>query len=71
MTGRFGAKYPVGDKFDTAKAKAYKLGDIFIVPSGTPMYGYTKTGETIVQIHGTGPWGISYNNPEDEPGKKK
>lgn len=63
--------FAVGDKFDTAKAKAYKPGDLFVVPSGMPMYAYTKNGETIVQIHGTGPWGISYHNPEDAQGKKK
>lgn len=63
--------FAVGDKFDAAKGKAYKPGDAFVVPSGMPMYAYTKKGETIVQIHGTGPWGISYSNPEDAPGKKK
>ena len=63
--------FATGDKFDTAKAKAYKLGDAFIVPSGMPMYAYTKAGETIVQIHGTGPWGISYLKSEDAPAKKK
>lgn len=63
--------FAVGDKYDTAKAKAYKPGDAFMVPPGMPMYAYTKSGETIVQIHGTGPWGISYNNPADDPAKKK
>ena len=63
--------FAVGDKFDRAKTKAYKSGDAFIVPSGMPMYAYTKNGETIVQIHGNGPWGITYQNPEDAPGKKK
>ena len=63
--------FAVGDKFDAAKSKEYKPGDAFIVPSGMPMYAYTKSGETVVQIHGTGPWGITYANPEDAPGKKK
>jgi len=63
--------FATGDKFDSAKAKAYKPGDTFMVPPGMPMYAYTKEGEAIVQIHGTGPWGISYLNPEDAPGKKK
>ena len=27
-------------------------------------------GETIVQIHGVGPWGITYVNPADDPRKK-
>jgi len=63
--------FAIGDKYDAAKAKGYKPGDAFIVPPGMPMYAYTKNGETVVQIHGTGPWGISYNNPADDPAKKK
>lgn len=63
--------FAIGDKYDAAKAKEYKPGDAFMVPPGMPMYAYTKNGETVVQIHGTGPWGISYNNPADDPTKKK
>lgn len=63
--------FAIGDKFDAAKGKAYKAGDTFIVPSGMPMYAYTKKGETIVQIHGNGPWGITYLNPAEAPGKNK
>jgi quercetin dioxygenase-like cupin family protein len=63
--------FATGDKFDTPKAEEYKPGDAFMVPPGMPMYAYTKKGEVIVQIHGTGPWGLSYNNPADDPSKKK
>ena len=63
--------FATGDKFDSAKAKEYKSGDAFVVPVGIPMYAYTKKQEAVVQIHGTGPWGINFLNPEDAPGKKK
>ncbi len=63
--------FATGDKFDSPKAKAYKPGDAFMVPPGMPMYAYTKEGETILQIYGTGPWGVDFLNPEDAPGKKK
>ena len=63
--------FATGDKFDSPKAKAYKPGDAFMVPPGMPMYAYTKNGETILQIHGTGPWGISFHDPADDPTKKK
>lgn len=33
---------------------------------GAPMFGYTEE-ETVIQMHGTGPWGIEYINPEDDP----
>ena len=63
--------FATGDKFESAKAKEYKPGDAFMVPPGMAMYGYTKKGEAIVQIHGIGPWGISFNDPADDPSKKK
>lgn len=62
--------FATGDKFDAAKAKAYKSGDAVMIPAGTPMYAQTKKEGAIVQIHGTGPWGISYLDPKDVPGKK-
>lgn len=61
--------FAIGDKFDTAKAEEYMPGDAFIVPPGMPMYGFTKK-ETVVQIHGTGPWGIHFLDPADAPKKK-
>lgn len=63
--------FATGDKFETAKAKAYKPGDGFIVPTGMPMYAYTKNAEAVIQIHGTGPWGIDYREPPDAAKKKK
>jgi quercetin dioxygenase-like cupin family protein len=61
--------FAIGDKYEPAKAEEYTPGDAFIVPPGMPMFGYTKM-ETVVQIHGTGPWGIHFHNPADDPRKK-
>jgi len=36
----------------------------------TPHFAMTKV-ETVVQLHGTGPWGVTYVNPDDDPRKKK
>jgi hypothetical protein len=60
-----------GDKIEPAKAKEYKPGDAFIVPAGMPMYSFTKKQGAVLQVHGTGPWGINFLKPEDAPGKKK
>ena len=62
--------FATGDKFDSAKAKAYKPGDAVMIPPGMPMYAYTQKEEAILQIHGTGPWGIKFLNPADDPKKK-
>lgn len=55
-----------GREFDRAKTMPLKQGGIAIMPPGEPMFGYTEE-ETVIQIHGIGPWGIEYINPEDDP----
>jgi quercetin dioxygenase-like cupin family protein len=58
-----------GDKFDAAGTQALGQGSVAVMPPGAPMFGYTKQ-ETVIQLHGVGPWGISYLNPGDDPRKK-
>ena len=58
-----------GDKLDRAKTKAMPAGSFGIMPAKMNHFAWTK-GETIVQIHGMGPWGINYVNPADDPRKK-
>ncbi|MGH9429116.1 MAG: cupin domain-containing protein [Terriglobia bacterium] len=60
----------IGDKFESAKARAYTPGGVTIMPVGMPMYAYTTQEEAVIQIHGTGPWGINFLNPADNPLKK-
>jgi len=59
-----------GEMFDSAKAKAYPAGGVTMMPAGMPMFAYTANEETVLQLHGTGPWGIHYHNPADDPRKK-
>lgn len=58
-----------GDKFDTAQAHALKAGGYHMLPGKAHHYAYTKTA-TVVQIHGDGPFDITYINPADDPSKK-
>lgn len=60
----------IGETFDRAKARAYPAGGVTMMPAGMPMFAYTTSKETVIQIHGTGPWGISYLNPAEDPRKK-
>jgi hypothetical protein len=55
-----------GEEFDRAQAQALPAGSVAIMSPGDPMYGYTEE-ETVIQLHGTGPWGIEYINAEDDP----
>ncbi|SCU87419.1 Cupin domain-containing protein [Cupriavidus necator] len=60
----------IGETFDRSKARAYPAGGVTMMPAGMPMFAYTTSKETVIQIHGTGPWGISYLNPAEDPRKK-
>jgi hypothetical protein len=59
----------MGDKLDEAKTKPLSVGSVAIMPAKSNHFGWTKE-ETIVQLHGMGPWGVTYVNPADDPMKK-
>lgn len=55
-----------GERFDRSAARALGPGSVAIMPPGAPMFGWAE-GETVIQVHGTGPWGIEYIDPADDP----
>jgi quercetin dioxygenase-like cupin family protein len=57
-----------GDKADTKHAHALKAGSFHYLPAETRHYAYSK-GPAIVQVHGEGPFDITYVNPADDPSK--
>jgi len=59
----------MGEKFDRRQAHALEAGGIAIMQAKTPHFAWTS-GETIVQLHGTGPWGVTYLNTADDPRKQ-
>lgn len=67
MSGTF--NIGMGEKLDKSKTMALKAGSIVIMQSKTAHFAWTK-GETIVQVHGVGPWAVNYVNPADDPRKK-
>lgn len=60
----------LGEKFDKKTAKEIPTGGFAVMIMGTKHFAFTKE-ETIVQVHGMGPWGITYVNPADDPRNKK
>lgn len=58
-----------GDKLDKAKTHALPAGGIMIIPPGSNHFAWTAE-ETIVQLNGIGPWGVTYVDPADDPRKK-
>jgi quercetin dioxygenase-like cupin family protein len=58
-----------GDTYERTKTTALGPGSVAIMPPNTPMFGYTKE-DTVIQLHGIGPWGLTYLNPAHDPRKK-
>ena len=58
-----------GDKLDTKVTRALGPGSVAIMQPGTRHFAWTKE-EAVVQVHGVGPWTVTYVNPADDPRKK-
>ena len=59
----------MGDTWNDASMTTLKAGEFAKMPKQMHHYAGSK-GETIIQIHGTGPFAITYVNPKDDPRKK-
>jgi quercetin dioxygenase-like cupin family protein len=59
----------MGETFDADKMRDLTAGTYGFWPAGMKHYAAAK-GETIVQLHGIGPWQINYLNPSDDPRNK-
>jgi quercetin dioxygenase-like cupin family protein len=58
----------MGDTFDKAATKPLVAGSFGFWPAGMKHFAWME-GETILQLHGVGPWTITYVNPADDPRK--
>jgi len=59
----------MGEKFNGKAAKEMPAGSYGRTRAGVTHFGWVK-GETVLQLHGTGPWAVHYANPADDPRKK-
>ena len=57
----------MGETFDKANGEVLNVGESFVLPAGHAHYVWTTDEETIVELIATGPWDITYINPEDDP----
>ena len=60
----------MGEKFDEPAMQDVAAGGFASVPAEMRHFFMTKTAATI-QVHGIGPFGITYLNPADDPRTKK
>ena len=54
----------MGDTFDEAKMTAMNVGNFALMPKEMRHFGMCK-GETIVQVHGAGPFKVNWVNPSE------
>ena len=56
----------LGEKWDDKAMQDLPVGGFAVMQVGTKHFAGCKQG-CIVQLHGVGPWGITYVNPADDP----
>jgi quercetin dioxygenase-like cupin family protein len=59
----------MGDKMDQASMNSVGPGGFVKMPANMHHYAGAK-GETTFQVHGVGPFAVTYVNPSDDPRKK-
>ena len=56
----------MGETFDEGKLSTLPPGTFGVIPPG--MRHFARADQpTVVQLHGMGPWGLTYVNPADQP----
>ena len=59
----------MGEKFDKASMKTASAGSYVLLPAEMRHFAMAKTAATI-QVHGMGPFALTYVNPADDPSKR-
>lgn len=59
----------MGDKLDEAAGRQLTAGSFASMPKGVHHFAMAKGG-AVIQVHGVGPFDITYINPADDPRKK-
>ena len=67
LSGAF--KVGMGDRFDEGQMKMLPAGSFGALPPKMHHYAMAN-GETVLQLHGIGPWRITYVDKADDPRTK-
>ena len=60
----------MGANADKSKAQALPVGSLFAMSPGMEHYIFADE-DAVVQLNSTGPWGLTYVNPKDDPRKSQ
>lgn len=61
----------MGEVLNAAEGMAVRAGGFAVMPVNSPHFAYTRDEPVEIQLHGIGPWGITYINPADDPRRKQ
>lgn len=56
----------MGERFDAAKMSELPTGTFAAIAPGVQHFAQAA-GTTVIQLHGEGPWSLTYVNPADDP----
>jgi quercetin dioxygenase-like cupin family protein len=59
----------MGDKFDEKTMEVLPAGGYALLPADMRHFALAKTDSTV-QVHGMGPFALTYVNPADDPSKR-
>lgn len=59
----------MGETADEGQAEALPGGSFFALSPDMAHYAYAEE-DTVIQLNSTGPWSLTYVNPEDDPRQK-
>jgi quercetin dioxygenase-like cupin family protein len=68
LAGTF--KLGMGETFDEASMKELTVGGFALLPAEMRHYAMAET-DAMVQVHGNGPFMLTYVHPEDDPRKRE
>ena len=60
------ARLGMGKTLEPAAAKILPAGSFFAMSPGMPHF-FLADEDTVIQLNSTGPWSLSYINPDDDP----
>ena len=60
----------LGDKFDENNVSAYPPGSVIVLPGDTYHFHWARSSEYITQVSATGPLGLEYLDPSDDPRRR-
>lgn len=56
----------MGETFTEGALNTLPVGSFAMMRAGTRHFAWSEDG-AVIQLHGIGPWGLTYVNPQDDP----